>query len=55
MFITCRRTNNTNNATHNWKLGKKKRKSPKRNYCIISPKVVIKAILIIFHKNTIKM
>jgi len=29
------------------KLGKKRRKGSKRNYCIISPRVKIKAIVII--------
>ena len=31
-FITCKRTNNANNATHYVKLGKKRRESSKRNY-----------------------
>jgi len=44
--ITCKRTNNTNNVTHPVKLGKKRRECSKRNYCIISPKVIIKAIII---------
>jgi len=30
------------------KLGKKRRESSKRNYYIISPRVIIKAIIIIF-------
>ena len=46
-FIICKRTNNANNATHNVKLGKKRRESSKRNYYIISPRVIIKAIIII--------
>ena len=46
-FIICKRTNNANNATHYVKLGKKRRKSSKRNYYIISPRVIIKAIIII--------
>jgi len=46
-FITCKRTNNANNTTHYVKLGKKRRKSSKRNYYIISPRVMIKAIIII--------
>jgi len=46
-FITCKRTNNANNATHYVKLGKKRRESSKRNYYIISPRVIIKAIIII--------
>jgi len=45
-FITRKRTNNTNNATHYVKLGKKRRKSSKRNNYIISPRVIIKAIII---------
>jgi len=32
---------------HSLKLGKKRRESSKRNYYIISPKVIIKAIIII--------
>jgi len=31
---------------HSLKLGKKRRKSSKRNYYIISPRVIIKAIII---------
>jgi len=31
---------------HSFKLGKKRRESSKRNYYIISPKVIIKAIII---------
>ena len=46
-FIICKRTNNANNATHYVKLGKKRRESSKRNYYIISPRVIIKAIIII--------
>ena len=42
----CKRTNNANNATHYVKLGKKRRESSKRNYYIISPGVIIKAIII---------
>jgi len=45
-FIICKRTNNANNATHYVKLGKKRRESSKRNYYIISPRVMIKAIII---------
>jgi len=51
LFITCKRTNNTNNATHYVKPGKKRRKSSKRNYHIISPRVIIKAIIIIWTKK----
>jgi len=46
-FIICKRTNNANNATHYVKLGKKRRESSKRNYYDISPRVIIKAIIII--------
>jgi len=46
-IIICKRTNNANNATHYVKLGKKRRESSKRNYYIISPRVIIKAIIII--------
>jgi len=46
-FITCKRTNNANNAIHYVRLGKKRRESSKRNYYIISPRVIIKAIIII--------
>jgi len=35
-FITCKRTNNANNATYYVKLVKKRRKSSKPNYYIIS-------------------
>jgi len=52
-FIICKRTNNANNATHYVKLGKKRRESSKRNYYIISPRVIIKAIIIIFNFNSI--
>jgi len=44
--ITCKRTNNVNNATYYVKLGKKRRESSKRNYYIVSPRVIIKAIII---------
>jgi len=50
-FIICKRTNNANNATHYVKLGKKRRESSKRNYYIISPRVIIKAIIIIAWKR----
>ena len=43
--IICKRTNNANNATYYVKLGKKRRESSKRNYYIISPRVIIKAII----------
>jgi len=40
--------NNVNNAIHMpVKLGKKKPDSSKRNYYIIAPRVVVKAIIII--------
>jgi len=45
--ITCKRTDNANNATYYVKLGKKRRESSKRNYYIIPPRVIIKAIIII--------
>ena len=45
-FITCKRTNNAKNATYYVKLGEKRRESFKRNYYIISPRVIIKAIII---------
>jgi len=45
-FITCKRTNNANNAIHYVKLDKKRRESSKCNYNIISPRVIIKAIII---------
>jgi len=45
--ITCKRTNNANNATHYVKLGNKRRESFKRNYFIVSSRVIIKAIIII--------
>ena len=51
-FIICTRTNNANNATHYVKLGKKRRESSKRNYYIISPRVIIKAIIIISALST---
>ena len=47
-FIICKRTNNANNATHYVKLGKKRRVSSKRNYYIISPREIIKAIIIMY-------
>ena len=40
--------NNAKNATHYVKLGKKRRENSKRNYYIICPRVIIKAIIIIF-------
>jgi len=43
-FITCKRINN---ATHYVKLGNKSRESSKRDYYIISPRVIIKALIII--------
>ena len=50
--IICKRTNNANNATHYVKLGKKRRESSKRNYYINSPRVIIKAIIIITNLNS---
>ena len=46
-FITCKRTNNANNATYYVEMGTKRRKSSKRNYFIVSPRVIIKAFIII--------
>jgi len=46
-FIICKRTNNANNATHYVKIGKKRREGSKRNYYIISPSVIKKAVIII--------
>jgi len=46
-FIMCKSTNNANSATHYVKLGKKRRESSKRNYYIISPRVITKAIIIV--------
>jgi len=46
-FITCKRTNNANNATQYVKLVKERRQSSKRNYYMISSRVIIKAIIII--------
>jgi len=45
--ITCKRTNNANNATHYVNLGKKRQESFKRNHYIIAPRVIIKAIIVI--------
>jgi len=45
-FITCKRINNAINDIHYVKLGKKGRESSKRNYYIISPRVITKAIII---------
>ena len=44
--LQIKRTNNTNHATRHVKLGKKTRESSKRNYYIISPRVIIKTIVI---------
>ena len=40
------KTNNATNAPHYVKLGKKRRENSKRNCYIISPRVIIKAIII---------
>ena len=60
-FIICKRTNNANNATHYVKLGKKRRESSKRDYYITSPRVIIKASIILntlqrttIHCNTLQ-
>ena len=45
-FITCKRANEANNATHYVKLGKKRREKSKRKYHIISSRVIIKSIII---------
>ena len=42
------KTNNANNAIHYAMQGKKRRENSKHNYCIISPRVIIKATIIIF-------
>jgi len=52
-FIPCKRTNNSNNATHYLKLGKKRRESSKRNYYIISSGVIIKAIIVITESTSL--
>ena len=44
--ITCKRTNNANNATHYVMICKQRRESSKCKYYIISPRVTIKAIII---------
>jgi len=53
-FITCRRTNNANDATHYVKIHKSRRKRSKRNYFIIVPRVMMKAIIIMRHENNVK-
>jgi len=50
-FITCKRTDNANNATQYVKLVKNGQESFKRNYYIISPRVIIKAIIITMAKK----
>ena len=47
LFLTCKRTNNANNATHYVKLSKKRRESSKSNYYIFFQRVVIKAAITI--------
>jgi len=44
--LPSNRTNNVNNATHYVELGKNRREISKRNYYIISSRVIIKAIII---------
>ena len=44
-LITCKRTNNANNAIHYVKLGKKRRENSERNYYIISRRAIVKAII----------
>jgi len=51
-FITCKRTNNANNAVHYVKLGKKRRETSKRNNYIMSLRLIIKAIIIICQRDT---
>jgi len=46
-FITCKRTSKANNATYYVQLSNKRRESSKRNYYIMSPRVIIKAMIII--------
>ena len=46
---TCIEISIINNATHYVKLCKKRRKSSRRNYYIISPRMIIKAIIIIYN------
>jgi len=45
-FITCKRTNYAKNDTHYANLRKKRQESSKRNYCMISLKVVMNAIVL---------
>jgi len=45
-IMTGKGTNYANNVTHYLKLGRKRRESSTRNYHIISPTVMIKAIII---------
>jgi len=45
-IIICKRTNNTNNAIQYVKLGKKRRETSNRNYYIVAPRVLMKAIII---------
>ena len=52
LCIICKRTHNSNNATYYVKLGKKRRESSKRNYYIISPRAIIKAMIIMIHGTT---
>ena len=50
MLLTCIRK-----QRHSLKLGKKRRESSKRNYYIISPRVIIKAIIIITRQKNLKL
>jgi len=50
-FITCKRTNNANNATHYVKLGKNRRERSKCNYYIISPTEITKAIIVMQRRS----
>jgi len=49
-FVTCKRTNSAKNATYCVKLGEKRRESSKRNYYIISPRVVKTRIFWVYRK-----
>jgi len=53
--VTCKSTNNAKNATHYVKLGKKRRKSSKRNYYIISPRVMMTIAFITFKSSLVPL
>ena len=50
-WLTCKRTNNAKDATHHVKLGKERQGSSKRNYYIISLRVISKANIIIIFRT----